>query len=124
MTTYVFDVHGTLVDNPFVTDEDIRKMLLVLRSRGHHLIAWSSELSSVDQSRFEGMIDEFWPKWGRSLLDVGPGCVVFDDDSLFLRSISRRGAKVVAASQMGEWIENEDWSDVRGNESGRQDPAA
>lgn len=109
MTTFVFDVHGTLVGNRWVADEDIRKMLSALRSRGHHLIAWSSEPASVDPAQFAGLIDEVWSKFGVS---VDPSWVVFDDDLFFLRSMARCGAKVVAASQMGEWIAHENWNDV------------
>lgn len=111
---YVFDVHGTLVNNPTVSDEDIRKMLLVLRTAGHHLVIVSEDLQSVPED-LKALVDECRAK-PISFADFDEDTVVFDDCTHILRCAAQLGVRTVAASQMGAWLENEAW-----NGSGRQD---
>jgi hypothetical protein len=115
---YVFDVQGTLVNNPSVRDEDIRKMLLVLRAAGHHLVIMTGNLSGVP-TQLRELVDECWEKPISFRELFNEDTVVFDDCMHILQAASHAGAKIVHASQMGDWIANEGW-----NGSGRQDPAA
>jgi hypothetical protein len=116
MSTYIFDVHGTLVGNPEVTDEDVRKMLLLVRTAGHHIVLMSAEIALIPESLI-ALADDCLSKPVRfqDYEDV----VVFDDDALLLRTAARLGAKVVHASQMCAWLDNEDWGNGR-----RQIPCA
>lgn len=112
---YVFDLQGTLVNNPTVSDEDVRKMLVVLRDRGHRLVIMTGNPTGVPH-RLSKLVDECWTK-PISFQQFNRNTVVFDDDTALLRAAARAGAKVVAATQMGAWLENEVWTDG----TGRQD---
>ena len=107
MSTFVFDVQGTLVGNPTVSDEDIRKMLLVLRARGHRLILMSG-LPSLTPEPLLALVDECRAKPVR-FKEFDKDTVVFDDD-MFLLQAAAHYTKVVHASQMGDWIAQESWN--------------
>jgi hypothetical protein len=106
---YVFDVHGTLVGNESVSDEDARKMLMVLRAAGHRLVLMTGDPTRIPH-QLRALADDVWEKpitfRGRFNKDT----VVFDDCTQILRCAARAGAKVVAAQQMGDWIARQDWA--------------
>ena len=115
MSTYLFDVQGTLVGNPSVTDEDIRKMLLVLGAAGHRLVLMTGLPSAVPHDIMK-LVDACYGK-PVMFADFDEGTVVFDDDTELLQYAAHYGMKVVHASQMGAWIASERWQ----NGSGQQD---
>jgi hypothetical protein len=112
---YVFDVQGTLVNNPTVSDEDVKKMLLVLRAAGHHLVLMTGDMDGVPH-HLRTLVDECRLKPLR-FTDFDKDTVVFDDDAYLLKAAAKTGAKVVAAQQMGAWLASQDWD----NGSRRQD---
>lgn len=106
--TFLFDCHGTLVGNPTVSEEDMKKVLLVLKSAGHQVIVWSASATLVPNA-FAALADDVWSKDMERIASVNKDFIVFDDDTAFLTSLARRGARIVAASQMGDWLVNEVW---------------
>ncbi|MBU1891218.1 hypothetical protein KJ782_07110 [Patescibacteria group bacterium] len=109
MATYVFDVHGTLVGNPDVSDEDVCRALICLRAAGNTIYYMTGNRDGVPQ-RLLDLCDRVIDK-PFGLADLPADAIFFDDDMAILRALQRNGLKVVAASQMGEWIDNQDWGD-------------
>lgn len=108
MKTFIFDCQGTLVGNPTVSEEDMKKVILVLKSAGHRVVVWSAMLSCIPE-QFAAIADECWSKDPEYQRQVDKDCIVFDDDIFWLTQFADRGAKVVAAEQMGAWLANEVW---------------
>ena len=106
--TFLFDCQGTLVNNPAVTEEDMKKVLKVLRSAGHRVIVWSASATMIPP-QFAALADECWSKTMEDMEGIDKDFIVFDDDVDFLQSLVRRGCRVVAAQQMGDWLVNEVW---------------
>lgn len=108
MKTFLFDYEGTLVGNPDVSEENMKKVFIVLKSAGHKIIVWSASTIAVSDD-FVALADEVWLKDLERINSVNKDFIVFDDNMMFLRSLARRGAKIVGASQMGDWLVNEVW---------------
>ena len=106
--TFLFDCRGTLVGNPFVKEEDMKKVIPLLRAAGHRVIVWSAMMSLIPDD-FAKIADECWSKDLEYQRRIDENFIVFDDDVSFLTNLADRGAKVVAASQMGDWLVNEVW---------------
>lgn len=106
MTTFFFDLEGTLIRNPTVTDDDVCAMLRILRARGDRLII-TTEASALVPRWLEDLVDMVWCKPLRTWHLAGK-VVVVDDDIGYLTAAARLGVKTVAASQLGEWIAHEE----------------
>jgi hypothetical protein len=106
--TFLFDCQGTLVNNPFVKEEDMEKVLPLLKAAGHRVIVWSAMVTLIPNN-FAALADECWSKELEDMSRIDESFIVFDDDVEFLQSLARRGAKIVAAHQMGDWLVNEVW---------------
>ncbi len=109
MKTFLFDCQGTLVGNSTVSEEDMKKVLLVLKSAGHRIVIWSGSGSNSVPKDFAALADDVWSKNADRMASVNSDFIVFDDDTLFLTVLARRGAKIVGALQMGDWLVNEVW---------------
>ena len=109
MAIYVFDVHGTLVGNPTVSDEDVLKALICLRAAGDTICYMTGNRDGVPQ-RLLDLCDRVIDK-PFDVAALPEDAIFFDDDMAILRALQRNGFKVVAAAQMGEWIDNQDWED-------------
>lgn len=109
MKTFLFDYQGTLVGNPSMREEDMKKVMLVLRAAGHRLVLWSGSGVGASFGGFEELVDEVWDKDMEHIRLVNSDFVVFDDDTTFLTVLAKHGAKIVGASQMGDWLVNESW---------------
>jgi hypothetical protein len=110
MKTFLFDVKGTLVDNPAVKEEDLKKVLLVLKAAGHRIIIWSASVTLIPE-QFAALADECWSKGDLDAsASIDKDFILFDDESLLLASIAgNTGCRTVHAAQMGDWLVNEVW---------------
>jgi hypothetical protein len=108
MKTFLFDCQGTLVNNPAVKEEDMEKVLPLLKAAGHRVIVWSASVTLIPNN-FAALADECRSKTMAQMEDIDENFIVFDDDEGFLQSLVRRGCQVVSAAQMGDWLVNEVW---------------
>jgi hypothetical protein len=104
--TFLFDCQGTLVKNAAISEENIKKVIGVLKRAGHRVIVWSASVTLIPDE-FAILADECWSKTLEDIAHIDRDFVVFDDDAEFLLSLSQRGCILVAADQMGDWFVNE-----------------
>lgn len=107
--TFLFDVQGTLINNPVVSAEGMKKVLAILKMAGHRIILWTS-CSGCIEPDLVVLADEVWEKTGEEVKTINETFVVFDDEPVFLTMVARSGATTVLASDMADWLANTDWS--------------
>lgn len=102
MSIYIFDVHGTLVGNSEVSDEDTYQWLLRLRDAGHRIVLMTGLPDQVPE-RLRTAAHEVREK-PVDFKQFDPGSFVFDDYEDLLDMATRMGMMSVPARRMGEFI--------------------
>lgn len=104
MTTFVFDVLGTLKGSDHISDEDARKLFFLLATRTDNKLVLTGDNVDEIPRVFRQQAYDFWPR--ESLVERCPiekGTVVFSSDTLLLKDLVAQGVKAVASSQMAVW---------------------
>ena len=106
MTTFVFDVPGTLKGSDHISDEDARKLFFLLSVKTANKLVLTGDNVDEIPSVLRQQAYDFWPR--ESLVEKCPrekGTVVFSSDVSLLKDLVAQGVKAVASSQMAVWAE-------------------
>ena len=111
MRTFLFDVNGTLVGNSALSDEDARKLLLTLISKGHNIILMSGDVYGIPE-QLSHLAHACWekPVSSEKLESFMGNLTIVDDDVSLLRAYADSGHSIIAAEQLGLVAECLDWS--------------
>lgn len=107
---YFFDLQGTLVGNPVITEEQGAELLRMLRLLGHEVIVWSCggpvEIWGL-RSPLRDVIDGVRLKapWHYFHILGGGGGTCIDDDEAMLTMCERVGAFTMHASELRRFYE-------------------
>lgn len=108
MATYLFSVERCLVDNPTLSEEAARKLLLLLGAQGHTIKLFADFPSQVPEA-MRLLATEVWPKPLRisAHAEVRGDVYLVDDSTEVLRTAARFGIKPLAAQQLAAWLGEE-----------------
>lgn len=88
--TFVFDVHGTLVDNPLLPNAEAFRLLKKLKDHFHRVLLWTGSTTDSISFGMQNLFDQAYPKGVMSLWHQLSGPVVYvDDDVTMLRAVPR-----------------------------------
>ena len=108
MATYLFSVERTLVGNPELSDDNARRLLLLLKAKGHTVKLFADFVNQVPEG-LRALADELYPKPIRlgACASVKDDVTLVDDSAEVLTVAVRHGIKPVAAQQLGLWLSQE-----------------
>jgi hypothetical protein len=86
---YVFDLEGTLRNNPHLSEDQAVRLLQKLKSGGHKVVIWTA--SSQVPVKFGRLVDEIWAKGGLmpDWTKIEGHVVYSDDDPDLVESVER-----------------------------------
>jgi hydroxymethylpyrimidine pyrophosphatase-like HAD family hydrolase len=91
MELFVFDMVGTLFQNPHLSFEEAERLLRQLRAEGAEIIIWTGSAFEEIPPRLKALAHSVWRKDGTMRVwdgRAGPATYV-DDDALLRRAVER-----------------------------------